>query len=160
MAVGVKITSLDFFSNKLFSDHKELCNHIITKWFLSGDLSWCRAVSDLLHNVPNEDLELKADTALLENDKELIFVCHKAIGWLFTIPVAAASFILSICESASRTTVLEFEKLLYTPLLLSYPAALEQFFQSCVDKNVQGQLCKRLLEKLQAYHAHIEKYMN
>ena len=95
--------------------------------------------------------------ALLGDDKKQVFVSHKAIGWLFTRPVAAASFILSICETASITTLNNIAQILYDPLLLSYPGELEQFFQSYIDKNVQGQLCERLLRKLEAYHADIMK---
>lgn len=157
LAVGVEFTSLDYFSNELLNKHQELCNHIITKWFLSGEPSLCHAVSNLLHDVTGEDIELNADMALLGDDKGQVFVSHKAIGWLFTRPVAAASFILSICETASTTTLNNLEQVLYDPLLLSYPGDLAQFFQSCIDKDVQGQLCKRLLGKLQAYHADIEK---
>ncbi|MDF5911938.1 hypothetical protein P4W15_09075 [Morganella morganii] len=159
LAVGVKFTSLDYLSRELLCKHQyqELRNHIITKWFLSGESSLCHAVSDLLHDVMGKDIELKADMALLGDDKKQVFVSHKAIGWLFTRPVAAASFILSICETASITTLNNIAQILYDPLLLSYPGELEQFFQSYIDKNVQGQLCERLLRKLEAYHADIMK---
>lgn len=157
LAVGVEFTSLDYFSNELLDKHQELRNHITTKWFLSGESSLCHAVSDLLHDVTGKDIELKADMALLGDDKWQAFVSHKAIGWLFTRPIAAASFILSICETASTTTLHNLEQVLYDPLLLSYPGELERFFLSCIDKDVQGQLCERLLGKLQTYHADIEK---
>ncbi|WP_273838124.1 hypothetical protein [Providencia rettgeri] len=156
-AVGVKFISLDYFSRKLLCEHQELRNYIITKWFLSGELSLCHATSDLLYNAMGKDIELKADMALLGDDKKQVFVSHKAIGWLFTRPVAAASFILSICETASTTTLNNLERILYEPLLLSYPGELKQFFQSCIDKNVQVQLCKNLLGKLETYHADIVK---
>ncbi|MTC60465.1 hypothetical protein GKR50_10590 [Providencia rustigianii] len=159
LAVGVEFTLLDYFSNELLSKHQyqELRNHIITKWFLSGESSLCQAVSDLLHDVTGKDIELRTDMTLLGDDKRQIFVSHKAIGWLFTRPVAAASFILSICETASATTLNNLEQILYDPLLLSYPGELEQFLQSCIDTDVRGQLCEHLLGKLHTYHADIEK---
>lgn len=159
LAVGVNFILLDYFSRELLCkhQHQELRNHIITKWFLSGESSLCHAVSDLLHDVMGKDIELKADMALLGDDKRQVFVSHKAIGWLFIRPVAAASFILSICETASTTTINNLEQVLYDPLLLSYPGELEQFFRSCIDKDVQGQLCERLLGRLQVYHADIVK---
>ncbi|WP_230405437.1 hypothetical protein [Plesiomonas shigelloides] len=154
---SVKFTLLGYFSSELLSNHQELCNHIITKWFLSGKSSLCHGVLDLLHYIPGKDIELKADMALLGDDKRQVFVSHKAIGWLFTRPVAAASFILSICELASTTTLNHLVKVLFDPLLLSYPRELEQFFQSCLDKEVQRELCERLLGMLQTYHAGIDK---
>ncbi|HGH5989765.1 hypothetical protein Q4R86_14965 [Morganella morganii] len=159
LSAGVKLIQLDYFSHELLCKHQyqELRNHIITKWFLSGKLSRCQAASDLLHDVTGKDIELKADMALLEDDTKQIFVSHKAIGWLFTRPALAASFILSICETASTTIFNSLAQILYDPLLLSYPGELGQFFQSCIDKDVQGQLCEHLLGKLNAHHANIEK---
>ncbi|HFK6082430.1 TPA: hypothetical protein ACG0NP_003525 [Enterobacter cloacae] len=157
LAVGVEFKSLGYFANELLSKHQELRNHIITKWFLYGEAPLCHGVSTLLHDVTGKDIELKAETALLDDEVKQIFVSRKAVGWLFTRPLAAASFILSISETASTTTLKELERILYDPLLLSYPSELKRFFQSCIDKGVQEHLCKRLLEKLQIYHTDIEK---
>lgn len=159
LAVGIKFTSLSYFSRELLCkyQYQELRNYIITKWFLLGESSLCHAISDLLHDVMGKNIELKADMTLLDDDKKQVFVSHKAIGWLFTRPVVVASFILSICETASATTLRNLEQVLYDPLLLSYPGELEQFFQSYIDKNIQGKLCKHLLGKLEDYHADIMK---
>ncbi|MEZ9765279.1 hypothetical protein AB4354_22270 [Vibrio splendidus] len=157
LAAGVEINELGYFSRELISKHQELLNHVITKWFLSGVPSLCHGVLDLLHDVTDNDIELKAEVALLDNEEKQIFVSNKAVGWLFTRPIAAASFILSIYETASRTTRKELEQVLYEPLLLSYPGELKRFFHSCIDKGFQAHLCECLLGKLQAYHSDIEK---
>lgn len=157
LTVGVKFPQLDYFSRELRNKHRELLNHIVTKWFLSGDSTLCHGLSDLLHDVTGKDIELEADMALLGDEVEQIFVSHKAVGWLFTRPVAATSFILSIYETALITTRKELEQILYDPLLLSYPGDLKRFFQSCIDNGFQVHPYDRLLEKLQAYHSDIEK---
>ncbi|MEN8619701.1 hypothetical protein [Shewanella baltica] len=154
---GVEINELGYFSRELISKHQELLNHIITKWFLSGVPSLCHSVLKLLHDVTDKGIELKADMALLDNGEKQIFVSHKAIGWLFTLPTAAASFILSIYEMASPITCKDLENDLYSPLLLSYPGELKLFLQSNLDEGIQEHLCTRLLEKLQGYHSDIEK---
>ncbi|KXF83527.1 hypothetical protein [Enterovibrio coralii] len=157
LTVGVKFPQLDYFSSVLLSKHRELINHIVTKWFLSGDSSLCHSVTDLLHDVMDEDVEIEAKMALLDDEVKQIFVGHKAVGWLYTRPVSAASFILSIYKTASATTRKELEQVLYDPLLLSYPGELKRFFKSRINKDFQIHLCKRLLDKLQAYHSDIEK---
>lgn len=157
LTVGVKFSQLDYFSRELLSKHRDLLNHIVTKWFLSGDYSLCHGVSDLLHDVTGKDVELETEMILLGDEVKQVFVSHKAVGWLFAQPIAAASFILSIYETASRTTRKKLEQILYDPLLLSYPGELKRFFQSCIDKGFQAQPCERLLGKLQAYHSDIEK---
>ncbi|MBO2675928.1 hypothetical protein I6M53_14905 [Shewanella algae] len=157
LTVGVKFPQLDYFSRELLSKHRELLNHIVTKWFLSGDSTLCHGVLDLLHDVTGKDVELEAEVALLGDEVKQVFVSHKAVGWLFTRPIAAASFILSIYETASRTTRKELEQVLYEPLLFSYPGELKRFFQSCIDKGFQAHPCEQLLGKLQEYHSDIEK---
>ncbi|AZG34597.1 aspartyl/asparaginyl beta-hydroxylase domain-containing protein [Shewanella psychromarinicola] len=157
LAIGVKITDLGDFSNELLSQRRDLLNHIITRWFLSGESLLCHGVLDLLNDVTGKDIELKAEIALLDDGVKQVFVSYKAVGWLFTRPIAAASFILSIYERASRTTRIELDKVLYDPLLLSYPGELKRFFQSCIDKGFQVRPCERLLGKLQAYHSDIDK---
>ncbi|KPV99384.1 hypothetical protein [Pseudoalteromonas sp. P1-8] len=157
LTAGVKFPQLDYFSNELLSKHQKLLNHIVTKWFLSGDPSLCHSISDLLHDFTDKHVELKAEMALLGDEVKQIFVSRKAVGWLFTCPVVAASFILSIYETASSSTRKELEQILYDPLLLSYPGELKQFFQSCIDIGFQEDPCEMLLSKLQAYHSDIEK---
>ncbi|MCL1125513.1 hypothetical protein [Shewanella surugensis] len=157
LTVGVGLPLLDYFSSELLSKHRELLNHIITKWFLSGESSLCHNVLNLLHDVTGKDIELKADMELLDDEVKRVFVSHKAVGWLFTRPIAAASFILSIYKTASPTTCKALEQALYNPLLLSYPRELKRFLQSGIDECIQEHLCKRLLEKLQDYHSDIEK---
>lgn len=157
LAAGVEINELGYFSRELISKHQELLSHIITKWFLSGIPSLCHGVLELLHDVTDNDIELKAEMALLDNEEKQIFVSHRAVGWLFTRPIAAARFILSIYETASPTTCKELEQVLYDPLLLSYPGELKRFFQSGIDEGIQEHLCNRLLEKLRVYHSDIEK---
>lgn len=157
LAVGVEFKSLDYFSNELMSKYQELCNHIITKWFLNGDAQLCHSVLDLLHDVTGKEIWLKAEKILLDNEVKQVFVSRKAIGWLFTQPIAAASFILSISEIASITTTKTLEDILYDPLLLSYPGELERFFQSCIDNGIQERLCEHLLAKHKYYHTDLEK---
>tara|TARA_A200000113_G_C8869049_1_gene355860 strand:+ start:414 stop:2156 length:1743 start_codon:yes stop_codon:yes gene_type:complete len=157
LTAGVKFPQLGYFSRELLSNHQKLLNHIVTKWFLSGDSSLCHSVSNLLHDFTDKHIELKAEMALLGDEVKQIFVSHKAVGWLFTCPVVAASFILSIYETASRSTRKELEQILYDPLLLSYPGELKRFFQSRIDIGFQEHPYELLLGKLQAYHSDIDK---
>ncbi|MGF7167968.1 hypothetical protein FHW04_004368 [Pantoea sp. AN62] len=154
---GIKFKSLGYFSNELITKYHELRNHIITKWLLDGDVQLCRSIMNLLHDSAGKVVELKAEMALLDNDVKQVFVSHKVIGWLFTTPVAAASFIISISEIASVDTIKKLEGILYYPLLISYPGELGEFLQSLIDKGVQKNLCERLLEKNKSYNANIEK---
>ncbi|WP_429152542.1 hypothetical protein [Aeromonas veronii] len=155
LSCGVEFKSLSYFSNQLLGEHANFNNHIITKWFLYGGETLCNNISILLHNIAGRDIELHADMTLLDNEEKKIFVSRKAIGWLFTRPIAAASLILSISESASKDTIQTLEDILYDPLLLSYPGELKKLFQTCIDKNEHNYICTLLLDKLESHNLDI-----
>lgn len=157
LIAGVNLKSLDYFSNELINNHHELRNKIITKWLLYGEVTLCRSISDLIHDTTGKEIELKAEVKLLDNDVKQVFVSRKVIGWLFTWPIAAASFILSISESASPNTIKKLEDILFYPLLLSYPGELKDFLQLYIDNGIQIYLCERLLAKHKSHHDDIEK---
>lgn len=157
LAAGVDFPSLGYLSRELLSKHQEILNHIITRWFLTGESSLCHGILDLLNDVMDKDIEIKADMSLLNDATMQIFICRKAVGWLFMRPIAAASYILSVYESASTHSRKELERLLYDPLLLSYPGDLKRYFQSCVDINNQAHLCGRLLLELEGHQTNLSK---
>ncbi|GLR09087.1 hypothetical protein COO59_02650 [Mixta theicola] len=157
ISVGVNFKTLDYFSRILLTKHQKFSNHIITKWFLDGNAMLCRNVLNLIESAADEGVNLKAEEFLLDNEEKKIFVSRKAVGWLFTQPTATANFILSVSKTASTTTILELENILYDPLLISYPGELKPFFQSCIETKFQKNLCQRLLEKLEKHHMDLEK---
>ncbi|MFT5716747.1 MAG: hypothetical protein ACI9T7_000925 [Oleiphilaceae bacterium] len=152
---GVPMSSLDYFSRKLLNTYKDLLNQLITKWFLSGESSLCRGVSDLLHDVTKKNIELSADISILDSDKKQRFVCHKVVGWLFTMPVAAGSFLLSVYETGLDSVKRSIEQLLYNPLLLSYPGQVKEYLQTNIEIERQVELCERLLGELRQYHENL-----
>lgn len=157
LAGGVDFPSLNYFSSELLGKHKILLNHIVTKWFLAGESSLCNGVLDLLHGITSKDIELNADMSLLNDETKQVFVCHKAVGWLFMQPIAAASFILSIYKSEELDSRKELERILYDPLLLSYPGELKKYFQECIINNNQTQLCEYLLRELEKHDENLNK---
>lgn len=154
---GVSLTSLDYFSSKLLTKFTELQNQLITKWLLSGEVSLCNAVSDLLHDYTSNDNDLCADMSILDNEKKQIFVCRKAIGWLFTKPVSAAHFLTSVYESGTISVQKDIKQLLYNPLLLSYSGEVKKYLQTNIEKEKQTELCEHLLVELERHHKNLEQ---
>ncbi|MFC4660612.1 hypothetical protein ACFO0O_17980, partial [Cobetia amphilecti] len=155
--LGVGINSLRHFASVLLGKKPELLSYIVTRWFLDGEPKLCQSAFELLDDTDYRNISLKSDLSLLDNNSKKIFVSHKAVGWLFMRPTIAASFIFSIYGSASKDVREELEKILYDPLLLSYPGALKDYMESCIDSDFQKQLCECLLEKLQEYHSDIDQ---
>jgi len=157
LTAGIKFKELDYFSYELIKKHHELRNHIITKWLLNGDIQLCHGILDLINGSSDEKIELKAEKMLLDNQEKQLFVSHKVIGWLFTRPIAAASFIISITDFSSEDTTKKLESILFYPLLLSYPGELKEYFNSYIEDKNQEELFGRLLGKYNSYHCDIEK---
>lgn len=157
---GVPLSSFNYLSNKLSSKYENLLNQLVTKWLLSGEPSLCKAVSDLLHDVNGKDIELNADISILDSEKKQIFVCHKVVGWLFTMPVTAGSFLLSVYETSLESVRKVIEQLLFHPLLLSYPGQVKKYLQANIKIERQIDLCERLLGELKQYHENLEQVSN
>jgi len=150
---GLKITAFDYFSNELLDTHKESLNLFVTKWLLSGKANLCRAIQDLLHEVNGEDVELCVHRVGSVPGTQKIFLARKVVGWLFSSPVGAASFILSLVGELSPEEINELEELLFDPLLLSYTGELRKYFEGLEQKSESDikQLISRLLLRLDVY---------
>jgi predicted dithiol-disulfide oxidoreductase (DUF899 family) len=98
--------------------------------------------------------------SILDSDKKQMFVCHKVVGWLFTAPVAAGSFLLSVYETGFDSVKRDIEELLYNPLLLSYPGQVKEYLQSNIELEKQVEVCDRLLGELEQYHENLEQVSN
>lgn len=148
------IKFFDYFSHELQTKHKESFNKLVTKWLLSGKPNLCRAVLDLLSNGNEKDVKLCADMTLVgDSDLKLLFVARKSIGWLFTLPVCSASFILSLYSYASPNLKKELEDLLFEPLLISYTGELGEYLKGlCEDSTLEVQsVTFKLLDRLESY---------
>ncbi|MFA9394748.1 MAG: hypothetical protein ACERJ1_08540 [Halodesulfovibrio sp.] len=148
------INFFDYFSHELQAEHKEFFNKLVTKWLLSGKPNLCRAVLDLLSNGNGKDVELCADMTLVgDSDLKLLFVARKSIGWLFTLPVSSASFILSLYSYASPNMKKELEDLLFEPLLISYTGELGRYLEGlCEESTLEVQsVAFQLLARLEFY---------
>jgi hypothetical protein len=154
---GITLPSLHYFLRKLRTKFTELQSQLITKWFLSGEPSLCNGVLDLLQDATNNDIELCADMSILDDEKKQIFVCCKAIGWLFTKPVSATRFLISVYESGSISIQKDIQQLLYNPLLLSYPEEVKKYLQTNIEKKIQTELCEHLLGELERHHKNLEQ---
>lgn len=87
-----------------------LLSKIVTRWLCTGEPALCKAAADLIQDASHGNITLEADpTEIVESDTEgLIFVAHKAIGYLFFWPVATASFVVSLMRIGGRSRSVNF----------------------------------------------------
>jgi len=147
----LEVRAFKSFSHLILKDQSSQLSTLITKWFLSGDPKLCKAVMDLMEESP-KDTAITADIKQLStSDKNLLFVSRKAIGWLFSRPVAASSFILSLYPQCSAETKTELNDLLFDPLLLSYSGDLKDYLKSISQQPAYQEICNSLFTKLESY---------
>lgn len=153
----IEITAFDYLSNYLIDKNFYLFSQLATKWFLSADKYLCKAISDLSAKSGGKNIELNADLSILDNDMKKVFVCQKAIGWLFASAATTGNFILSLYGTCSPDAQTELEQLLFEPLLLSYPGEFGTFLKQKAEEGAHVEICSRLLAKLEEYHADLDK---
>ncbi|WP_105181566.1 hypothetical protein [Pseudoalteromonas sp. T1lg21] len=137
----------------LDNDNKHL-SYIITKWLSSKQTFLCRAVMDILENVYAEEFSIYADIKLLGNDTDKrIFTARKAVGWLFLKPITAASYLISLIDTASDEEAQHIEELLFEPLLLSYSGKVKRYLikQKEIGNEKTAQIVSRVFSRLLSY---------
>jgi hypothetical protein len=142
--------------NELLKREKVILNSIITRWLQTGEICLCRAVNKIVSSVHGHDLKLKIiESELNPNDSnEIKFISRKAIGFLFYIPIAAASVIVSLMDYTDGNETEDYLlSLLYDPLLISYPGQVKDYLLEVV--NLQPDEAKiplkKILDKLDDY---------
>jgi hypothetical protein len=102
---------------------------LVVRWFLSSSFPLCKAVGDLI----GLDREMAFDTTaapLALSPTEQLFLCRKAIGYLFMRPVVCCSVIVSVLRVALADTAEKVADLLFDPLLLNYGGKAKDYLRS------------------------------
>lgn len=154
----ISIQKLDSFSRKLIENSNQILSKTITKWFLSKSNTLCWQAFELLQNPYFEkNIEIDCDLSKINNEDQFqyLYLARKAIGWFYMRPISAASFLISLIDSCPQNELDEIEELLFHPLLISYPGSVKKYL---IIKGKNGSkkvkaLCKRLLKRLDSYHA-------
>lgn len=102
---------------------------LIVRWFLSGSTALCNNISELI----GIDKKRAFDTTVQPlglTPMQQIFLCRKAIGFLFIKPVACCSIIVSVLRAGDRDVEDPVTELLFDPILLSYGGDAKAYLKS------------------------------
>lgn len=123
--------ALDSFFHKLTHGNSDQLAMLTTHWLSSGSFFSCatlnRATSEINRTTPVFAVE---EIPLPETANEQIFLCRKAIGYLFINPMTAAAFSVAVLERGHPEAKQHAIDLLYDPLLLSYSGALKDWLET------------------------------
>ena len=115
-------------ANKLTHERPRRLYELIVGWLISGNASLCHNAASLAgygkEHIFNESAESLGLTPIQQ-----IFLCRKAIGFLFVYPVTCCSILLSVLRAADELVASEVTKLLSEALLLSYGGNLRDYLK-------------------------------
>lgn len=127
-----------FFSATEAGDRRNLAR-LATNWLLEGNFYVCSTLASHLSEIdrtsPCVDIhpqDLPPDPA------DQVFVCRKAIGFLFISPMTAASWIVAVLRGGHAEAASKVAGLLFDPLLLSYGGALKDWLEDVARTDAPG----------------------
>ncbi|OHT20235.1 hypothetical protein [Edaphosphingomonas haloaromaticamans] len=131
------VHSFDSFEHQLLTKHRARFDTLTVEWFVSGDRALGEAVMALVCKVHGAPMVLRPDlTPFGYGLAELIFLARKAVGYLFTTPISAASLLMAIMRTGVSDAIKGATELLFDPLLVNYSGELgEHLREAAKDMN-------------------------
>ncbi len=137
---SIDISTFEHTIHELCTSSTGILDQIMTRWFITGNVTLCKAVHSIVHNCEKEKLYLKVSSKELQNYDEqyFVFIARKAVGYLYTEAACATSIVVSLLNiSEENQTVNELTQLLFNPLLIGFPGEVGQYLESakpgCTD---------------------------
>lgn len=131
------VHSFDSFEHQLLTKHRARFDTLAVEWFVSGDRALGEAVMALVRKVHGAPMVLRPDlTPFGYGPAELVFLARKAVGYLFTTPISAASLLMAIMRTGVSDAIKGATELLFDPLLVNYSGELgEHLREAAKDMN-------------------------
>lgn len=119
------------FSQVLLAADPDVLHATVVRWLNTANGVLCTGLEALFRqHWPEENpLDIEMDKQNLE-DKEIWFVCRKAIGYFFLQPVVAASVLVSTLRTAKAPLAVTIQNLLFDPLLVNFGGKLRDYLSS------------------------------
>jgi hypothetical protein len=149
-----KLTVENFQStiHELKNGNPQRLYQLIVHWFLSGSIELCRSVGELV----GIDKERAFDTnvqPLKLTPLQQIFLCRKAIGFLFLRPVACSSIIVSVLRAGDRDVKGPVTELLFDPILLNYGGDVRDYLKQIPAVDPAYGAVQSALTKIEGFYA-------
>lgn len=130
---------VDTFSNfrkELVDGDRQRFSRLVVKWFLEGNFYLCSSLAKLFNIVGSKQLTLELQPSDLPADpKEQLFICRKAVGFIFLAPISVASLFVVILQHGDSGIAEDVLTLLYNPLLVSFSGELQKYLKDVVKQN-------------------------
>jgi len=149
------VENFETTTHQLRTGNPQRLYELIVRWFLSGSIALCSNVSELV----GIDKERAFDTTagpLGLTPIQQIFLCRKAIGFLFTKPVVCCSIIVSVLRAGDKDAESAVTELLFDPILLSYGGDAKEYLKRIPATDSAYGPIRNALSKDQDFHAGLD----
>lgn len=142
-------------SHKLNTDDPQRVYELVVRWLLSGSIvlgnntgRFVMADNERVFNASVRSLDLSPGQQL--------FLCRKAIGFLYIHPVVCCSVLVSVIRAADEDVKAHIEQLLFDPILLSYGGGAKDYLTSLPPTDAAYDTVKNALTRLAEFHSAID----
>lgn len=150
---GVTLDAFQSTFHALTHADAEVLGSAVVYWLLNGSVHTRKCVANEVCSVGNDDPPFTIPASSLPPaPSDQIFLCRKAVGWLFIDPLAAVAIPLAVLRDGSQDIANDVMNLIYDPLLLSYGGKLKDYLERYVeDGEANGSGITELLARKAAF---------
>lgn len=133
---AVNSRSLESFFHKLTNGDSARLALLATDWLSKGDFFPCVTLNRAITEIDRTEPVISVgDIPLPDSTNEQIFLCRKAVGYLFIHPMTASVFSIAVLMRGQPEAKPVAKDLLFDPLLLSYSGALKDWLEKYSKDN-------------------------
>lgn len=151
----LKIETFETVAHKLAKGDEQRLYDLIVRWFLSGSIALCNNVGGLVGLEKERAFDATVQPLGLTPVQQ-IFLCRKAIGFLFVKPVICCSIIVSVLRAGDHEVEGPIVDLLFDPVLLSYGGDAKDYLKSIPATDAAHGAIQKALVKDEAFYAGLE----
>lgn len=135
--IGTK--ELDGFFHAVENGEPRTSGRLATLWLLEGGYHARQTLVSLFSEINRTEpcIQVKPED-LPEGATDQLFLCRKAIGFLFLSPMTAASWIVAVLRGGHPEATTQAADLLFEPLLVNYGGALRDWLECVVKEEAPG----------------------
>lgn len=153
---NITLKSFPTTTGELKRNNPQRLYEIIVSWFLSGSIALCDNVGHLI----DFDEKRPFDASIVPfglMPAHQVFLCRKAIGFLFTRPIVCSSILVSVLRGGEKEVVEDVIDLLFEPMLVNYSGKAVDYLNTITVKDEAYSSVQTALARHRAYFAGLEK---
>lgn len=127
----------------------------LVSWLLAADDWLCRQLVVVFRDYEDRPFDFDFSIAHLERDRQEV-VCRKAVGYFFTQPSLACSFLVCVLRQCTDQVALEIGELLFDPILRSYGGKPRAYLASISSDDKAFERVQPALQTAQKYTYQLE----